>query len=210
MEEKSNNGRKTGGIILVIILVLAALAGAWYWGMYLPEQEAKERARQEQLAKEAEKKRQQQLAAKKKADYDQLIQNADDEFNQENWEAAHSLYSEASSLFRNQPYPLDQLTIINEKLEEIAAQSKVGTVETVSSATGRFYIVVSSSIDGDLAMDYGNKMANEGNSVKIIEPYGQQRFYRVSPGDYDGLDQAVAASASVSTTDGEPAWVLKY
>ncbi len=210
MDEKPTKGNKTGIVILVVIVVLLAVIGGWYFAMYKPEQEAKEKARLEQIAKEKARKKREAEAAKKKAKYDQLIGQGDQAVEEEYWETAQSAYMQASSLFPKQQYPLDQLTLVNEKLEEIALRSRVGTVETVSSATGRFYVVVSSSIDGDLAMDYGNRMAKEGSSVKIIEPYGKVKFYRVSLDDYAAVDEALAASSSISALDGNGSWILKY
>lgn len=211
MEENSNGNNKAVGIIIGIFIVLLIIGGAWYFFSYKPEQEAKEKARQEQLARAAAKKKREEELARKKVKYDQLITNGDKEFEQEYWETAKSSYSEASSLFPKEQYPKDQLVIINQKLDEIEAQvNAVGQVQTISSATGRYYVVVSSSIDGDLAMDFGEKLAEEGNSVKIIEPYGSIKFYRVSLGDYGSIDEALAASGSFSTVDGDAVWVLGY
>ncbi|MEO9871805.1 SPOR domain-containing protein [Ekhidna sp.] len=214
MNNQSNRGNKTLLIILVIILLIGSALGIWYWGIYKPEQEAKEKARLEQVAKqEAEQKRKEQ-EAQKKINYDELIENADTEFEQENWETAYSLYSDASSLFPNQQYPQDQLALVNAELDEKAAleaKRAAGIVETVSSLTGRFYIIISSSVDGDLAMDYASKLSKEGNNVKIIEPDAttNKLFHRVSVGDYDTWDQAVNASTSF-TNYGSEIWVLKY
>lgn len=213
MDENSSSGSKTTGIVVTIVVVIIGLVGAWYWFMYIPEQEAIEKARQEQRARQAaaaRKKKREEEEAKKKVDYDRYIENGDREFEAESWEAAQSAYSEASSLFPEEQYPQDQLAFVNEKLAAIAARSVPGTIERITSATGRFYIIVSSSIDGDLAMDYANKMAEEGNSVRLIEPYDGQRFYRVSLGDYDTWDQATSSSTSFSTTDGDAPWILKY
>ena len=211
--QESSSAGKAKGVIITLVIVLAVLAGAWYWFMYKPEQEAKEKARQEQIAKERARQAQiakEAAAAKKKTDYDNLIEKADIEFGEERWDAAQSSYSGALSLYSREQYPQDQMILVNEKLAAIAAKSVPGSIEKITSATGRFYIVVSSSIEGDLAMDYGNKMAAEGTSVKIIEPYGNIRFYRVSLGDYDAWDQAVTASASFRTTYGNVIWILKY
>ncbi len=213
MDENSNGSGKTITVIVVIVVVLGLFAGGWYWFMYKPEQIAKEKARQEQIAKEAARKKQEEEAARKKIKYDQLIETADQQYNQEEWESAKSTYTEASSLLPKQQYPQDQLELINQKLEEIAAKEPrraAGVVETISTSTGRFYLVVSSSIDGDLAMDYGSKLAKSGENIKLIEPYGKNRFYRVSIGDYDTNDQAVSASSSISETYGEGVWVLRY
>lgn len=210
MDEESNNGRKVGIIIAVVVAVLLLGGGAWYFGFYKPEQEAKEKARQEELDRAAAEKRRREQAVRKKEEYENLIAGANSAFETENWDSAQDLYSRASALFPDQQYPQDQLVIVNGKLDEIAAKSAPGTVEVISSKTGRYYVVVSSSIDGDLAMDYGNKKAAEGNTVKIIEPYGKIRFYRVSTDNFDTMEQAMAASNAMTTDDGTGAWVLKY
>ena len=213
MEAHTNRNRKAVIIIIVIIGILVVLAGAWYLFQYKPEQEAKEKARLEQIAKaEAEKKRK-ELAAQKKVRYDQLLADADDAFNQENWQRANSLYGEAAALFPKQTYPKDQLVLVKEKLDEIAAletQRSSGIVETVSSATGRYYVLVSSSIDDDLAMDYASKLAREGNNVKVIEHSADKlTYYGVSLGDYGSREQAESAKASFSSF-GNQVWVLEY
>lgn len=213
MNEHSNKSGKTTGIIVIVVVVIVGVVGAWYFGSYKPEQEAKEKARLEQIAKaEAEKKRQEQ-AAQRKARYDQLIVDADAAFEMEDWVTAQSQYSEASSLFPNEQYPKDQLVLVNEKLDEIAAleaRKAAGVVETVSSRSGRFYIIVSSSIDEDLASDYAKKLAKDGNNVKIIEHDSPDHlYYRVAVGDYDNLQQATASLPSFSSF-GEGVWVLRF
>lgn len=213
MGEDSNRSNKTVVVIVIIVLALAVLTGIWYFSMYRPEQEAKEKARLEQIAKEVAEKKRKELAPQNKVTYDKLIKKADAEFELENWETVHPLYTEASSLFPDQQYPKDQLAIVNAKLDEIAAlgaNTAAGIVETLSSSTERFYVIVSSSVDGDLAMDYASKLAKEGNNVKIIKPYPNSKVYhRVSIGDYDTRKQAETASTSFNTY-GDGVWVLKY
>ena len=208
----SAQSNRTAVVIVIIIVVLAGSVGAWYWGFYKPEQEAKEQDRLAQIAEaEAEKERQEE-AARRKARYDQLISDADDAFDQENWVSAQSLYSEASSLFPNQAYPQDRLTLVNEKLDEIAAREarKAGEIETVSSPTGRFYVIVSSSIDDDLAMDYARKLAQNGNAIKLVQHnFNELPFHGVSVADYDTWAQAEASLTSYNTF-GDSVWVLKY
>lgn len=201
-------------LILVVIIVIVGVAiGGYYVFSYLPEQEAKEKARLEQIAKDEAEKKRQEAAAQRKARYDQLIVDADAAYDQENWQAASALYSEASSLLPNQQYATDQLTLVNTKLDEIAAleaKKAAGFVETVAVPTGRFYVIVSSSVDGDLAMDYATKLAKEGNDVKIIGPDDTNPlFSRVSVGDYDSWDEAVSAISTFNSY-GTELWVLKY
>lgn len=211
MSEHSNRNGKIIIIIAVVVLLLAGAAAAWYFVKYKPEQEALEKARLEQIAKqEAEKKKKEEAEAEQKAKYDKLIKDADAAFAGENWGAARSLYTEASALFSDQQYPKDQLVLVKVKLDELAAleaNRAAGIIEMVSSPAGRFFVIVSSSIDDDLAMDYANKLSKEGNNLKIIEPNPTNfLFHRVSIGDYETREQAERASTSF----GGEAWVLKY
>lgn len=202
-------GKKSTAIIIIVLLVLAGSAGGWYFLKYKPEQEAKEKARLEQIALEQAEQKRKEQAAQKKADYEKLVKIADSEFEKGNWVPAQSNYSEASALFPNESYPKDQLALVNAKLEEQARRA-AGVVEKVTEPTERFYVIISSSIDDDLAMDYANKLAKEGNIVKVIEPYASNKlFYRVSLGDYASLEEAENASQSFNNY-GDGIWVLKY
>jgi len=206
-----SNNAKTAGIIIIIVFVLAG--GVWYFFMYKPEQEAKEKARLELIAKQEAEQKAKELAAQKKSQYDQLIKTADAEFQQENWQAAYSGYNDASALLPNEKYAKDQRALAKAKLDEQAeleARRAAGVVEKVTSRTGRYYIIVSSSIDDDLAMDYASKLAKEGNAVKFIEHETDKLvFYRVSVGDYDTREAAESVAASF-TSYGEGVWVLGY
>ncbi|WP_421895184.1 SPOR domain-containing protein [Marinoscillum sp.] len=213
MSEEANGSNKAIRVIVFTVFIVAGLVGLWYWVMYKPEQEARERAQLEQIAREEAAKKAAELTAQNKIKYDQLIIDADSEMNQQNWQRAKSLYTEASSLFPNEQYPKDQLAMVNTKLDELAAieaRRAAGVVESVSTRTGRFHIIVSSSIDDDLAMDYANKLAKEGNAIKIIEhDTGKLIYYRVSVGDYPTREQAESAAASFSNLS-DDIWVLGY
>ena len=64
--------------------------------------------------------------------------------------------------------------MVNAKLDEIAAREarrEEGVIETITSPNGRFYVIVSSSVDDDLAMDYARKLSQQGNNIKIIRNF---------------------------------------
>ncbi|XOV94908.1 MAG: hypothetical protein ACFHWX_09400 [Bacteroidota bacterium] len=209
MSENSNKDR-TLVIIIIVVVVIVGAAGGWYFLVYKPEQDAQEKARLELIAKQEAEKRAQEQAAQNKIRYDQLILDGDAAFNQENWEAARNAYSEASSLFPDEQYPKDQLAIVNTKLEALA-KIAAGLVETVTDLTGRFYIIVSSSLDDDLAMDYANKLANEGNAVKIIDHKAKDHsFFGVSVADYPTWEDALAATNNGTYSSFGEVWVLKH
>ncbi len=209
----SDQNSKSGVIVVLVMLAVLVGGASWYWFTYRPKQEAKEKARLEQMAKEEAEIKRKELAVQDTVKYNKLIADANVEFGLENWKLAQSLYTEASVVFPNEQYPKDQLALVKIKLDEIAileAKRNAGIVETVSFATNRYYIIVSSSIDDDLAMDYANKLAKEGNFIKIIAHETDNLiYYRVSVGDYDTREQAESALASYSTYS-NGVWVLKY
>lgn len=91
-----------------------------------------------------------------------------------------------------------------------AAKPAVGTYETLSSRTGRYYVVVASAVDGDLIADYAKKLSAKGTSSKIIPPFGKWKFYRLTIGDFDSFASAQASADSSKPEFGEGAWVIKY
>ncbi|MEQ9424864.1 MAG: SPOR domain-containing protein [Cyclobacteriaceae bacterium] len=208
MSEESNRS-KIGVIIGVVVFVLGVAVASWYLFVYQPQQEALERERLEQIAKEEAERKRKELEAQKKVQYDSLIAQANTAFEQEDWETAKSLYTEASAIFPNEQYPKDQLALIQAKLDALAARNATGTVELVESRTGRFYIIVTTNVDDDLAMDYANKLAKEGINVKMLSPFSNRRVYhRISVADYATAEQAEAALASFSAFG--DVWVMKY
>jgi hypothetical protein len=96
--------------------------------------------------------------------------------------------------------------------EAAAVQSKpaIGTIETLSGRTGRYYVVIASAVDGDLIMDYANKLSAKGTGSKVIPPFGKWKFYRLTIGDFDTYASAQTSADSAKPEFGEGAWVIKY
>lgn len=90
------------------------------------------------------------------------------------------------------------------------AKPAEGTIETLNARTGRWYVVVTSSIDGDLVMDYAKKQSAKGISSKIIPPYGKWKFHRLAIADYDTFALAQAGADAAKTEYGSGVWVIKY
>lgn len=90
------------------------------------------------------------------------------------------------------------------------ATPSVGTIETLNGRTGRYYVVVASAIDGDLLMDYAKTLSKKGVNAKIIPPYGNVKFHRltVAEGDTFAAAAQIAAQLKGEYTDGT--WVIKY
>lgn len=86
-----------------------------------------------------------------------------------------------------------------------------GTIETLTSRSGKYYVVVASSIDGDLIMDYARKLSAKGVTSHIIPPYGKIQFHRLAVADGDTYASAQETADGMKGGDyGNNLWVLKY
>ncbi|MBS1542595.1 MAG: SPOR domain-containing protein [Bacteroidetes bacterium] len=156
---------------LVIVLVVLLAGGLIYLYVIKPRNEAAEKAKIEQLAKDA--------ALKKKAEEERIAKEKE----------------EAE----------------RKRLEELAnAKPAVGTIETLSAATRRYYVVVSSDIDDDLLMDYAKKLSEKGVSTKIIPPFGGKKFYRLSIADFDTFALAQNNADAAKADYGKSVWVVRF
>ncbi|MCB0495992.1 MAG: SPOR domain-containing protein [Cyclobacteriaceae bacterium] len=94
---------------------------------------------------------------------------------------------------------------------EAEAKAKAG-VQTITERTGRYYIVVNSFVDGDLAKDYGNMLAKNGTPSFLIPPYSKKKLQRVAIGGYDTMEEAQRALSGAMPEGVKPKgnWILKY
>lgn len=97
-----------------------------------------------------------------------------------------------------------------DSLAALNAKPAVGAIDTLTERTGRYYVIVASSVDGDLILDYAKKLAPKGVSPRIIPPHGKVKFYRlaIADGDTYASTQATADQLKGQYQDG--AWVVKY
>ncbi|HEX6890607.1 MAG TPA: hypothetical protein VF141_07940 [Chryseolinea sp.] len=86
-----------------------------------------------------------------------------------------------------------------------------GTIETLTDRQGRYFVVVASSIDGDLIMDYAKKLSAKGVTSRIIPPFGKTKFHRLAVADGDTYANAQATADGMKGGDyGDKIWVIKY
>lgn len=200
-------------IIFLAIMLLGAVGGAYYFLKYKPEQEAIEKARLEQIAQQKAAEKQKKKAAELRTKYDKLIKQADEAYDQQDWQRAYSIYSEASSVLANQDHCQKRLDAVQQKLDEQKANQErieAGIVETIDSKTGRFYVIVSSSVDVDLAKDYAIELMRQGYNARIIKDGGIKRlFNRVTVADYNSVEEAEQKSENFKALS-DKVWVLKY
>jgi hypothetical protein len=96
-----------------------------------------------------------------------------------------------------------------EELLATAAPAE-GTIEVLNARTSRYYVVITSAIDGDLAMDYAKKLSKKGISTKVIPPFGKSKFNRLAIADHSTWAEAQANAESVKSEYGDAVWVIKY
>ena len=158
-------------ILGIVIILVIAIGGYLIYGFVIkPRNEAAEKARKEQLVKDAEK--------VKRAEEARLAKQREEE----------------------------------ERKKQALADAKpiVGTVETLTAQTRRYYVVVTSNIDDDLLLDFAKRLSVKGISSKIIPPYGDKKFYRLAVADHDTYAAAQTNADAVKTDYGNNVWVLKY
>ena len=85
-----------------------------------------------------------------------------------------------------------------------------GTISTISSRTGRYYVVIGSFVDDDLAIDYGRNLTAQGLNAYLIEPYGNVNFYRLAVDQIDSWSAAENRLEELKSRFGNDIWVLKY
>ena len=168
-EDDSDKSRVLVGILVPIIILVVAYFGY----VYLYQKPKEEKARQEQIAREAE-------AKKKKAD------------------------EEAARIAREKE-EADRLA-----REAENAKPAVGSIETLSAKTGRWYVVAASSVDDDLIMDEAQRMSVKGVSTKIIPPYGKWKYFRLTVSDYETFALADASAKESAANYNGALWVMKY
>ncbi|MFZ9982776.1 MAG: hypothetical protein ACO3FI_12170 [Cyclobacteriaceae bacterium] len=93
---------------------------------------------------------------------------------------------------------------------EVPEIPKVGTIETITAPTGKFYVVIHSSIDGDLIMDKAKALSTEGISTAIIPPFGRWKFHRLSITNDQTFPLAQQKADELKEKYGKDLWVMRY
>ena len=92
--------------------------------------------------------------------------------------------------------------------DELASEEP--TFTTISERTGRYYIVIESFVDSDMAADYGNELVTNGFSTALLSPQGKRKFHRLTMGDFDSFVNAQEGANKLKAEFGDDLWVLKY
>ena len=86
----------------------------------------------------------------------------------------------------------------------------IGVISEISRPLDKYYLVVASFLDNDLAFDYAEKLILSGSNVIIILDFHVRYFTRVALLEYETLDKAKFGLDKYKDEFDEQLWVLKY
>jgi len=90
-----------------------------------------------------------------------------------------------------------------------SAPKAIGAISGISQPLDKYYLIVASFFDNDLAFDYAEKLILSGSNVIIIPPFSTGKFTRVAL-EYETLEKANIGLAKYKDEFDEQLWVLKY
>ncbi len=93
------------------------------------------------------------------------------------------------------------------KLESV--QKAIGSISKISQPLDKYYIILASFFDSDLAFDYAEKLILSESNLIIISPFSRNKFTRVAL-EYETLDKAKIGLDKYKDEFAEQLWVLKY
>ncbi len=100
--------------------------------------------------------------------------------------------------------------IVQKEPEPVREPVKQAGVFEMNQPTGRYHVIVASSIDKDLVRDYGNILAKKGMTCNILAPRGNKKFHRLSVADFVSLNDAAIRSEQLKGEFGDEVWVIRY
>ena len=86
----------------------------------------------------------------------------------------------------------------------------VASLTTISAPTTRYYVVIGSFYDEDLATDKANEIVANGTSAFIIQPTGDFKLHRVGINASNAWSDAASKLDGLKSKYGDNIWVLKY
>ena len=86
----------------------------------------------------------------------------------------------------------------------------IGAISEISQPLDKYYLIVASFLDNDLAFDYAQKLILSGSNVILILDFHVRYFTRVALLEYETLDKANVGLDKFKDEFDEQLWVLKY
>ncbi|MBT3541985.1 MAG: hypothetical protein HN486_00715 [Flavobacteriaceae bacterium] len=91
-----------------------------------------------------------------------------------------------------------------------SALKAIGAISVKGQPLDKYYLIVASFLDNDLAFDYAEKLILSGSNVIIIPPFSASKLTRVALLEYETLDKANIGLDKYKDEFDEQLWVLKY
>ena len=91
-----------------------------------------------------------------------------------------------------------------------SAPKAIGAISEISQPLDKYYLIVASFLDNDLAFDYAEKLILSGSNVIIILDFHVRYFTRVALLEYETLDKVNIGLDKYKDEFDEQLWVLKY
>ena len=91
-----------------------------------------------------------------------------------------------------------------------SAPKAIGSISEISQPLDKYYLIVASFLDNDMAFDYAEKLILSGSNVIIILDFHVRYFTRVALLEYETLDKANVGLDKYKDEFDEQLWVLKY
>ncbi len=91
-----------------------------------------------------------------------------------------------------------------------SAPKAIGAISEISQPLDKYYLIVASFLDNDLASDYAEKLILSGSNVFIIPPFSTSKLTRVALLEYETLDKANVGLDKYKDEFDDKLWVLKY
>ena len=86
----------------------------------------------------------------------------------------------------------------------------IGAISVKGQPLDKYYLIVASFLDNDLAFDYAEKLILSGSNVIIIPPFSTSKLTRVALLEYETLDKANIGLDKYKDEFDDKLWVLKY
>ena len=90
-----------------------------------------------------------------------------------------------------------------------SAQKVIGSISKISQPLDKYYLILASFFDNDLAFDYAEKLILSESNLTIISPFSMSKFTRVAL-EYETLDKAKIGLDKYKDKFAEQLWILKY
>lgn len=94
--------------------------------------------------------------------------------------------------------------------ERVSIEEPKRAISVVNQPQKKYFLVVASFLDKDLANDYGNQLIQSESNVFIIPPTSNSKFTRVALGKYETLGEVIDGINAYNDEFGEQIWALKY